>query len=613
MPGLWGVTDLRWQEVELNPDTTLVDSLRSELLPLLLSPPEGRGLEEWLQRKNDWLPRYGDGEQLLRYAENIYQDLLAAEELADACRVRNGMGRILFYRADYPRAIEAQQEAYEMAVRIADSVMIGWTLLNIGAAYSQTKDFTGGRDYYRRALQIGQLLDNAALIAMGKLYEGTSFGQLGVADSAAFLLRQALQAARKHDFVHVEGIATLNLSMFYLFDKQYDEAISFLHRGIDIDGLNDNQLRTFLNLNLYEAYVGKHDYATAGRYLEQGCAIADSTEYAVGSLFCWQFRAELAEKTGQYAAALAYYQEYHDLQLEQTGRATQERVQALRTRMRLQEKNYEIQALNETNRVRDEAYRRRRNLLYIGLGVAVLSLVGLYYGMRARHRAKLEEQRRFIAETKLQVLQAQMNPHFIYNAMSGIQNYILKSEKIEAYNYLGKFAALLRLIASYTADVYIDLEEEIKLIRTYLELEKLRFREAFTYQLEVNDNLNNINGQVPSMMIQPVVENAMIHGFAGLERQGHLKVSISACDDGIACVVTDNGRGRAAAAAIKDRQVKPGHLSIASVNIAQRLAFLRKIGYENAHVETEDLYRNGGPAGTRVSIILPFVDLTKLN
>ncbi|MEL6357478.1 MAG: histidine kinase, partial [Bacteroidota bacterium] len=206
-----------------------------------------------------------------------------------------------------------------------------------------------------------------------------------------------------------------------------------------------------------------------------------------------------------------------------------------------------------------------------------------------------------------QVLQAQMNPHFMFNALGGIQNYILKSEKIEAYNYLGKFASLLRIIANYAANVHIELEREVEFINTYLELEKLRFREDFDYTLEVDERLKNGNYNIPSIVIQPIVENAMIHGLAGLERKGYLRVDIRPFQDGIMCVVTDNGRGRKAAEEIGRRTRQTKHLSIASVNTKNRLAFLRKIGYENAKLEVEDLYQNGEAAGTKVTIYLPFM------
>ncbi|MEM9528899.1 MAG: hypothetical protein AAGA31_19970 [Bacteroidota bacterium] len=109
------------------------------------------------------------------------------------------------------------------------------------------------------------------------------------------------------------------------------------------------------------------------------------------------------------------------------------------------------------------------------------------------------------------------------------------------------------------------------------------------------------------MMIQPVVENALIHGLSGLDRQGNLLVRLRQHEDGVICVIKDNGRGRKAAGKISREQAGQ-HLSIASVNIAQRVDFLRKIGYEKAEVTIEDLHQDGQPAGTRATIYLPFME-----
>jgi sensor histidine kinase YesM len=107
------------------------------------------------------------------------------------------------------------------------------------------------------------------------------------------------------------------------------------------------------------------------------------------------------------------------------------------------------------------------------------------------------------------------------------------------------------------------------------------------------------------MMLQPVVENAIIHGVSGLEWQGKLVVTLNPYQDGIKCVVSDNGRGRVAANEISKREVNQ-HLSIASVNSNERLEFLRGMGYESARIEVEDHYAEGKATGTSVSIYLPF-------
>ncbi|MEL6628892.1 MAG: histidine kinase, partial [Bacteroidota bacterium] len=246
------------------------------------------------------------------------------------------------------------------------------------------------------------------------------------------------------------------------------------------------------------------------------------------------------------------------------------------------------------------------------LGIFLVTFIpGVYFFMRSRHRANSALQQKEIAEAKLHVLQSQMHPHFMFNALGGVQNYILKSEKIEAYNYMGKFATLLRTITKTSNQMHIELEQEIEFLKSYLDMEKLRFRDDFQYSIEVDPELQTTQVSVPSMVIQPLVENALIHGLSGLERKGTLEITINKLPNGqgICCTVEDNGRGREAAREIAKRQASKGHLSIATVNMQKRLEFLRSFGYGDVESKVEDLHENGEAVGTKVCIYLPFMEV----
>lgn len=204
--------------------------------------------------------------------------------------------------------------------------------------------------------------------------------------------------------------------------------------------------------------------------------------------------------------------------------------------------------------------------------------------------------------SKLIAIQSQMNPHFIFNAINSIQDLILQGDVDNSYSYIIKFSKLMRQTLDYSDKEFIDIENEIELLSIYLELEKLRFKEDFSYQI-INGGINDI--QVPPMLVQPFVENAIKHGLLHKEGTKQLEVSFEQQDNCIVCKVTDNGIGRKKAAEIKARK-KNNHQSF-SVNATQNRFKIMKDHYqENLSFEYIDKEKTSTSTGTTVIIKLPF-------
>jgi len=182
---------------------------------------------------------------------------------------------------------------------------------------------------------------------------------------------------------------------------------------------------------------------------------------------------------------------------------------------------------------------------------------------------------------------------------------------MDAYNYLGKFSDILRVMATTATSISIPLEQEVDLINNYLALEKLRFRDGFTYSVDVSPELVDTKYKVPGMLVQPVVENAIVHGVSNLTYQGDIQVFFQRFGEGVRVVVSDNGRGRKAGGIIAEKE-KGKHLSIATENASNTLKALRAMGYKDADINTLDLFHEDGrPVGTQVTIYLPFLTLKK--
>ena len=221
--------------------------------------------------------------------------------------------------------------------------------------------------------------------------------------------------------------------------------------------------------------------------------------------------------------------------------------------------------------------------------------------IQALKNAKFENN---LAVLKLENLQSQMNPHFIFNALNSIQEYIILNQKNLASSYLSKFADLIRAYLDHSSKGYISLYEEIECLNIYLELEKLRFEDKFSYK--INNLVTDDYIKIPTMLIQPYVENAIKHGLLHKKENRILNISFSHLkeEDSIECIILDNGVGREKA--LQLRQTK--HESFATNANEKRLELLNFGKDKKIGCLIEDLYdQNNNPNGTKVTLLIPIL------
>ncbi|HCS21792.1 MAG TPA: hypothetical protein DIW47_14750 [Bacteroidetes bacterium] len=218
----------------------------------------------------------------------------------------------------------------------------------------------------------------------------------------------------------------------------------------------------------------------------------------------------------------------------------------------------------------------------------------------ALEKAKLKTN---LIESQLTALKAQMNPHFIFNSLNSIYELIVFSETKEAAIYLNKFATLLRKVLENSEKESITLSEECEWLNLYLELEKLRFGDDFSYQINMDQINEPYTILVPTMLLQPFVENAVKHGL--LHKQGikRLEIEFSEDENGMLCLITDNGVGRKKASTF--RKSGKEHKSFATGAILRRISMLNASGKYAIQLDIEDLeYPNGKAAGTQVRLVI---------
>jgi ligand-binding sensor domain-containing protein/putative methionine-R-sulfoxide reductase with GAF domain len=214
-----------------------------------------------------------------------------------------------------------------------------------------------------------------------------------------------------------------------------------------------------------------------------------------------------------------------------------------------------------------------------------------------------------MAESRFSNLRLQMNPHFLFNSLSSIQHLIVSQQTTKAYKYLTVFSNFLRTLLNFAEKNFIPLDEEIKILKMYIELESLRFDQSFNYEIIVDESLSNDEVLMPTLMIQPFAENAIWHGL--LHKEGDKKLSIrfsNSSEDFLTCIIEDNGVGRASSTAIQKSKISSAvHESKGIGIIRERLDLMVQKTGKPANVAINDLYNEAGePTGTKVIITIPY-------
>ncbi len=240
-------------------------------------------------------------------------------------------------------------------------------------------------------------------------------------------------------------------------------------------------------------------------------------------------------------------------------------------------------------------------ILLLALIIAGIVLIIL------RNQKKQAMNKRNILLSELKALRSQMNPHFIFNSMNSIQHFILEQETESANLYLGNFSSLMRKILENSKHNYIKLSEELESIELYLDLEKLRFENKFDFVINLEDDIDRELIRIPPMLIQPYIENAILHGLVPMKEKGLLLLSFNLLEKNtILCAVKDNGIGRKEANKINVLRKK--HRSTGMKNIEERLEILNKMNRSNMKVKIIDLYNQKGEAsGTEVRLYIQFI------
>jgi len=248
----------------------------------------------------------------------------------------------------------------------------------------------------------------------------------------------------------------------------------------------------------------------------------------------------------------------------------------------------------------------QRTITKVIIILLILLIISLIVRYRYQRKIKQKETEHLLTTLENKALQSMMNPHFIFNALGSIQGYLLQNRSIEAGTYLSQFARLIRQNMNSLKSNFICIDDEVDRLRNYIELEKLRMNDKFKYQIEVDDQIDSYEICIPSMVIQPFVENAIWHGISSIDGDGIIKIIFNYIDEkSLEVLVEDNGIG------IKDTETFSESRKGLNMGVALTKKRLKLIG-ERLGVKSEISSKNLTPgtihAGTQIRIIVPIVD-----
>ncbi len=478
--------------------------------------------------------------------------------------------------------------------------------------YGSLNDIGKQRESFERMIEAGRKEKNMGHVIEGYYRYGTSYcGDSANVPARNFLKADSLlkkcisYASGVGDSIWMAG-AMANAGWNFYLQNKYDSAIYYYEKSLKY-GLNTGYNYTSVNSygNLGTIYRDLHKYGQALAYYNKAIdrAKLDPDNETRNLWWIYQDMSKLYLSLNDTAKAFTSYvlfKKYSDIQNK---KESSRGLSDARVRYEAESHRKEVELLSL--RLKNN---RLLNIGFSGLIVLLLAIgVLLMRSNRLRNKRRISEMNRKIAEVTQANLRQQMNPHFIFNTLNSIQYYMYQHDKLATNNYLTKFSTLMRKVLDNSRHTSVPLSDELSALNLYLELECIRFKDKFDFSIVVDDEIDPLMYKVPTMLIQPYVENSITHGLMPLEGKGSVRIDIRMNENCLLCTIEDNGIGRKAAME-RSRLREPNHNSLGTQITESRLDLVNSLYGTSLKTQYTDLTNEKGePTGTRVEIHIPLL------
>ncbi len=501
------------------------------------------------------------------------------------------------------RALEVAESIEEPSTHIKRNINVA--LNSIGNLYQTLGQFDVAISQFERALELEAALGNKLGLAINNQNIGDCLEHKGQLDEALVLYEKSLALNEEINNSFGKVICKNAIAQIRLKQDQPREALALLQQIAEpVAQINDKFIWTSVLSNTGWAHMELNEYTLAEQKLKEGLQMAADNSMPSQIIYAQRLLSQLESKRGNFEKALTYYKDAEKYDNELKDDRNQRYINDLIIRYESEKRDNEISTLaNENELVK---LRLRRNQTVILVSILVIGLVAtILFIMYRQYQSNYEKK---VMSLEQNMLRSQMNPHFLFNSLNSIKLYIINNDKKNAVHYLNKFSKLVRRILDGSSLKETTLSEELETVELYLNIENIRFSEGIQYAITIEDGIDPEHVKIPSLVLQPFLENAIWHGLSAKEGAKNLWVTISRKDDVHMLIsIVDNGVGRAASEKIKENRVLK-RKSVGIDNTKERLANFAKDYQYGFDVEIIDLYDDDGqPKGTKVVLEIPTI------
>lgn len=519
--------------------------------------------------------------------------------------VYNQIGVVYRRIDDNPMALEMHVKALALAEEAGDSLTISSAINSIGNVNYNLGRYLSSIEYFKRSLAMSKAQKNKLGLAINHNNMGESLLRLGQVDSALHHFFTSLDYNYQINSKVGQSICFNSLGGAYIALERPHKALEYLEKALHLnEELGDLMQVAISHSKIGETYLGMGELEEAEKHLLESLDIAKS----IGVLYQIEegsrLLSDLYETKTEFGKALDFFKTsavYRDSIINTKNinhLATQEAI------LESERQREKINQLNqETIRQKSMLDRQRFYLITALIIVVTISfaifMIVRQLQLRSRYKNVRHQQR---------LLRSQMNPHFIFNALSAIQVYILEHDIEKSSRFLTDFARLMRQVLRSSTHDYISLKEEVQILKYYLELQRLRFSESFDYGLHIDESLKMDHAMVPPMLTQPFIENAIEHGIKPIGNEGQIQIHFRKDKNRVVVEVEDNGIGIDASKEASEKE--RSHESMAIKITRERLDMLRRDSGGRTELSIRDKKQiNPFDRGTIVRIVIPLVEI----
>jgi hypothetical protein len=519
------------------------------------------------------------------------------------------LGLLLLNSASF----DASNTAFFKAIDYADACgavrLKAASLNNIGDNFLSLRNYDKCREYTKKAIPINiQLIPTWGSRGIAINYEllfRCDFSQKLYSNAKANLERGVPYALSANDN-YIFSQYDVGFGKLQALDGNIDSAKYFFRKAIDEAKVqNDlrNQFSAYIAEAKYLKNLSKHKKLTL---LDSALSIAKNTQYFEGISNAAEQISITYDQIGMTDSALVYFRLYRSGFDSLFSQNSSLNLVINESEWLVKKKEIENQHLLELSQLQKKQIVFKNALLFSALILLLLTIViafSINKSIQAKKKRTEFSFKQKIAESQIQSLRAQMNPHFIFNCLNSIENFMMQNEKRKASDYLHKFSLLIRTILDSSRNELTTVALDMEALKLYIDLEQMRFNNKFSYKENIGPLLTAEDRNVPSLLIQPFVENAIVHGIAHSDRTD-LKLVVSATleNNYIKYVIQDNGIGRTKAADY-NKLNKLHHKSVGLKITEDRIRLFNGEENLNGYIKIIDLYNaDNKPDGTRVEV-----------